>query len=103
MRAHDEYKKIDTPDSVQLVPCPVCCAPAEIWRRSDSPSSPTETAVCCSNGEQIGPQDGEVNNGCLLYMPPDSFYRGTIREAVKYWTEYAKALEVQSCARKEGK
>ena len=31
--------------------------------------------------------------GCLLYLPPQPFYRATIREAVRYWNDYAKALE----------
>jgi len=49
----------------------------------------------CSNGEKFGPQDGLTNEGCLLYMPPQDFYRGRIVEAVKYWNEYAKALNAQ--------
>jgi hypothetical protein len=32
-------------------------------------------------------------------MPPDDFYRGTIREAVKYWNDFGKALESQRRAR----
>jgi hypothetical protein len=99
MSTHDEYKKIDPPEGVRLVPCPVCRSAAELWRRSDSPSAPTETAVCCSSGEAFGPQTGEAAAGCLLFMPPDDFYRGTIREAVKYWTEYANALEAKRRAR----
>ena len=98
--SHNEFKKLDTPGGVHLEPCPVCASEGELWRRSDSPSSPTETAVCCSNGDVIGPQAGEVNTGCLLFMPPDDFYRGTMRDAVKYWNEYAKALGAQQRARR---
>ncbi|MBK8746124.1 hypothetical protein [Propionivibrio sp.] len=49
----------------------------------------------CTNGERFGPQDGAVNEGCLLYMPPQDFYRGRIVEAVKFWNEYAKMLNTQ--------
>ena len=98
--SHEAFKKLDTPEGTHLEPCPVCASSPELWRRSDSPSSPTETAVCCCNGDAIGPQDGEVNKGCLLYMPPDDFYRPTIRDAVKYWNEYAKALCAQQRARR---
>lgn len=96
--SHDEFKKIDTPDGTHLEHCPVCASPAELWRRSDSPSSPIETAVCCGNGNPIGPQDGIANEGCLLFMPPDNFYRPTMRDAVKYWNEYAKAVSAQQRA-----
>jgi len=47
----------------------------------------------CSNGTAFGPQDGLTNEGCLLYMPPNGFYMATIREGVKYWNDYAVALE----------
>lgn len=97
---YEEYKMIDTPEGVHLEPCPVCAAKAELWRRSESNDSPTETAVCCANGEGFGPQSGIASEGCLLYMPPDDFYRGTIREAVKYWNEYARTLESQRRARR---
>jgi hypothetical protein len=43
--------------------------------------------------------DGVVNEGCLLYLPPRGFYQATIREDIKYWNEYAKALIVQRRAR----
>lgn len=100
MKTHDNYKKVDTPEGVHLEPCPVCASAAELWRYSDSPNSPTTTAVMCSNGQAFGPQEGITNEGCLLFMPPDDFQRGTIREAVKYWNEYAKALESQRRARR---
>lgn len=96
---YDQYKKIDTPEGVALEPCPVCASAAELWRYSESPSSPTTTAVCCANGDPIGPQGGELAAGCLLYMPPTEFYCSTIREAVKYWNDYAKALSAQRRAR----
>jgi hypothetical protein len=89
---HDCYQPIDTPEGVVIEPCPVCNARASLWRHSEAPDAPTTTAVMCSNGERFGPQDGLVNLGCLLYMPPGDFHRGTIREAVRYWNEYALAL-----------
>ena len=36
-----------------------------------------------------------MNEGCLLYMPPQDFYRGRIAEAVKFWNQYARALNAQ--------
>lgn len=95
---HDEYKKLDTPEGLEVCPC--CGSVAELWKYSKSVSAPTSKAICCTNGEKFGPQDGMVNEGCLLYMPPDGFYRATVRDAVKYWNEYAKALTSQQRARR---
>lgn len=89
---HDCFKSIETPIGTTLATCPVCASEAGLWRYSDSPNDPTETLVMCSNGAAFGPQTGIQYQGCLLYMPPPEFYRDTIREAVKYWNGYAKAL-----------
>jgi hypothetical protein len=92
MSAHDEYKALDTPVGQHIAACPVCGAAGALWQYSKSEQDATTKAVMCTNGEAIGPQDGVVNEGCLLYLPPRGFYQATIREAIKYWNEYAKAL-----------
>lgn len=89
---HDDYKRLDIPPGVTMLPCPVCAADAELWQFSKSDTSPTSKAGMCQNGDKIGPQDGIAGAGCLLFMPPDEFYKATIREAVKYWNDYAQAL-----------
>ena len=92
------YKQLDTPEGLELCPC--CGSAAQLWQYSESATAPTSKVICCENAEQFGPQDGLVNGGCLLYMPPEGFYRPTLREAVKYWNEYAKALTSQQRARR---
>lgn len=90
------YKPGELPAGAQVEPCPVCGADAQLWQYStDFKTGPIEKVLMCSNGEKFGPQDGLTNEGCLLYMPPQDFYRGRIVEAVKYWNEYAKALNAQ--------
>ena len=89
--AHDDYKQLPLPET-PLELCPCCGAKAELWQYSTSETAPCTKVVMCSNGDAFGPQDGVVNGGCPLYMPPDGHYMATIREAVKYWNEYAKAL-----------
>jgi threonine synthase len=86
----DMYKKLDTPEGLELCPC--CGASAELWQYAESDTSPTSKVVCCSTGDPFGPQDGIAGAGCLLFMPPESHYRATAREAIKHWNEYAKAL-----------
>ncbi len=90
---HDNYKRLEVPSGVTLRPCPVCASDAELWQYSESETSSTTKTVMCSNGTAFGPQDGLTNEGCLLYMPPNGFYMATIREGVKYWNDYAVALE----------
>jgi len=97
--AYDQFKKVETPEGVHIEACPVCSAIAELWRFSETSESPTETAVMCSNGDAFGPQSGIACEGCLLNMPPQEFYRDTIRDAVRFWNEYAKALTSQRRAR----
>lgn len=94
-KAHDDYKKLDTPAGSVLAECPVCGANAELWQYSISKDAPTTKAVMCTNGDTFGPQDGILNSGCLLYMPPEDFYQGRIVAAIDYWNAYAKALTEQ--------
>lgn len=90
-KAHDDYKKLDLPET-PLEVCPVCASKAELWQFSKSETDFTSKSVMCSNGDAFGPQQGSADEGCLLYMPPPEFYKATIREAVKFWNEYAKSL-----------
>lgn len=92
MKAHDDYKRLEIPKGKVLQPCPVCGHDAELWQYSTSIDSPTTKVVMCANGDPFVPQERTTGEGCLLYMPPDQFYRNRIVEAVKYWNEYALAL-----------
>jgi hypothetical protein len=96
---HNDYKPVDLsqfasapPDGYALERCPVCGSAGQLWQYSESETAPRKLLVCCTHGEPFGPQDGLTNEGCLLYMPPDNFYRETIRDAARYWNEFAKAL-----------
>lgn len=97
---HDDYKPLDLSQIASvppnggavLEPCPVCGGAASLWQYSTSETAPRKLLVCCTHSEPIGPQDGLANEGCPLYMPPDNFYRETIRDAVRYWNEFARAL-----------
>ena len=89
---HDDYKRLTLQPGQHLYPCPVCAADAELWQYSEAETTPTTKLVMCSRGEAFGPQNGLVDEGCLLYMPPGAFYKASIRDAVKYWNDYAVAL-----------
>jgi hypothetical protein len=103
---HDDYKQLDLSQIASvppnggptLEPCPVCGSEAQLWQYSESDTAPRKLLGMCSHGEPIGPQDGLTNEGCLLYMPPNQFYRETIRDAVRYWNEFAKALTAMRAA-----
>jgi hypothetical protein len=99
---HDEYKRLNLAPGQQVEPCPVCGADSELWQFSETETSPTRKLVMCSNGDPIGPQEGGgfLHEGCPLYMPNQGFYRSTIRDAVKYWNEFAKALQSQQRSRR---
>lgn len=84
------YEKATCFEPVQ--PCPVCGADAQVYTY-DSVNGPVQKLVACTTGGGFGPQDGDtIHPGCLLFMPPIDFYHATIREAVKYWNEYARCL-----------
>lgn len=98
---HDDYKKLLIPDGVTLEPCPCCAADTELWQYSTSETAPTSKLVCCSNGEQFPPQDGALGGcGCVMYMPPQEFYKATIKAAISYWNEWAKAMCQQQRSRR---
>ena len=95
-----EYKKGETPKCA-IEPCPVCGSDAELWLFSDDfENGPINKLMMCTNGEKFGPQEGFMNEGCLLYMPPDEFHRSRAADAVKFWNEYARALVVQRNGRR---
>ena len=97
-----EYKKGETPKCA-IEPCPVCGADAELWLFSDDfENGPINKLMMCTNGEKFGPQEGFMNEGCLLYMPPDEFHHGRAADAVKFWNEYARALVAQRTKRSGG-
>lgn len=85
------YRRIEGKDAC-LEACPVCGKPAELWRYSENKDGPSHPVAMCSNGERFGPQDGIQGEGCLLYMPPEDFYRSREVEAISYWNAYAQAL-----------
>lgn len=108
---HDDYKRLDLSQIASappnggpvLEPCPVCGSEAALCQYSESETAPRKLLVFCTHGDAIGPQDGLTNEGCLLYMPPDNFYRETIRDAVRYWNEFSKALVALRAGDVEGK
>jgi hypothetical protein len=89
---HDEYKHVETLE--HLAACPVCGSTASLYQHSKSLVSPTSKLVCCDRGDSIGPQDGIIAAGCLLFLPPRDFYRATKNDAISYWNKYAAALEL---------
>lgn len=91
-KGNEEFTRIEGAHG-SIEACPVCGSAAELWSHSkDFATGPILKAVMCSNGDAFGPQGEEIFGGCLLYMPPSAFYQPTIREAVKYWNQYAVAL-----------
>lgn len=97
MPTHDDYKQLDC--DLPLQPCPCCGGKGQLWQYSVSPTAPTAKVVMCDNGERIGPQDGAVYEGCPLYMPNQNHYRETMRDAARYWNDFAIALRVVREAR----
>lgn len=98
-KTFDNYTRLTTPAGTHVEPCPACAADPEVWQYIAKPGEVAQKVVMCSHDEAIGPHD-PVAGGCLLYMPPNDFYAPTIREAVKHWNEFAKALG--SLRRKNG-
>jgi hypothetical protein len=91
---HDDYKRVEFAPGQHVEPCPVCAADAELWQYSVSETAPTTKVVMCSHGDDLGPRDALAFSGCLLYMPPNDFYKATARDAVKFWNEFAKTVGV---------
>lgn len=87
---NDDYTLLSLPEGpIELCPC--CGAEPELWQYISRPDAVASKVVMCTTGDPIGPQDS-TNAGCPLYMPPNQHYCATIREAVKFWNEFSKAL-----------
>jgi hypothetical protein len=90
---HEEYVKATMPeDSPALLNCPCCSGKASLFQFSEEPGGATSRVVMCAYSFGIGGQDDIVNEGCLLYMPPEDFYRATAKAAIKYWNDFASGL-----------
>ena len=89
---NNDYKKMEPAPTEQVERCPCCGSTATVWEYIDKPGAVVERVAMCDNFDGIGPRDTQAYSGCLLCMPPQDFYKGTGREAVKFWNEYAKAL-----------
>jgi hypothetical protein len=92
----DPYTRVD----VRLVPelhrCPVCGATAEMWRHQPQQDGVWTVAVMCSNQDDF--EEG-IDSGCPLRLVPTSFYAPTLREAARYWNDYAEWITAQREAR----
>lgn len=88
----DQYNELPTTEGME--PCPCCGADASMWEFVTERGA--QKVGMCTNGEAFGPQQDEhqgiTNAGCPLYMATPGHYQPTIREAVSFWNEYAKAL-----------
>jgi acyl carrier protein len=90
-KTHEEHKQLPIPEGQEISPCPVCGAEAELWQFSESPTSPTSKFVACPTGSSSTlKREDLTNGGCLLFLPPDDFYRATAKNAIQYWNEFAK-------------
>lgn len=89
---NNEYKLMEPPPAEPLEACPCCGSSARVWNYVEKDGGPVVRVAMCDQEGSIGPRDSLVYEGCLLQMPPNDFYRGTGRDAVRYWNEYAKAL-----------
>jgi hypothetical protein len=85
------YREIDPAPHV-LSKCPVCSASAKMWEFSENPTDIVTRVAACSDGEEWFEGQGMVNEGCLLYMPPNCFYKPTARQAAAYWNKHAEIL-----------
>lgn len=87
----DMYRVMSPAPDELPVPCPCCGSGVRVWELVPK-DGPVTRVVMCENVGGIGPRDAMMHGGCLLHMPPDDFYHGTGRDAVRYWNDYAKAL-----------
>jgi hypothetical protein len=99
----EQYIQLALPEDKPIEDCPCCGSTPTLWQYQSADGEATSKSVMCSNGTAFGPQDGIADEGCPLYMPSQGFYRATIREAINYWNEYAKALMKQQRANRWAK
>jgi hypothetical protein len=78
---HDQYRPMVPQPAEPAHRCPLCGSPAQVWEFSEKPDDIVTRVVMCDRGDDV------------LYMPPNDFYQGTGRDAVRYWNAYAEACE----------
>lgn len=75
--------------------CPACGSRPTLWQHME-PGGTASKVVMCENGDDIVEEETNLfRAACPFFMPPQSFYRATQREAVTYWNRYAEHLTTQ--------
>lgn len=88
-----DYTMVDPRRHGAVEPCCVCGSKPQVWRYAQSEDEST-VAVCCVNTDMTE-SDPLTGHECLLYLPPASFYRPRIKDAVDYWNSYQQACRVR--------
>ncbi len=71
--------------------CCVCGSRPNVWRHHEQDGE-ARVVVCCGNGPTYEADGSALDTaGCLLYFPPESFFRARIIEAVDHWNAYQRA------------
>lgn len=80
----DDYKQVPY-HAVDLLPCGFCGSAPHMWRHTCGAEAVRLVVMCSLDADQ-----SPLGDDCPLFMPPESFYAATKREAAKYWNEWAK-------------
>lgn len=72
--------------------CPICGSAAELWEFQEFKNGPALKFVGCSHSANLGHQQGDIHEGCLLNRPSDDFYQPTVKAAIEYWEHYCRDL-----------
>lgn len=91
--SNDTYLElVKAGDLPQAKRCPCCGSLPTLWQYTETGGT-TSKVVMCDNAEAIVDAIFPSGmTGCLLFMPPTSFYKATRREAIDYWNTYAENL-----------
>ena len=86
--AKEEYTQIPWPsgDAYKAMRCACCGGEAEAWQYVTKDDQVQRVVMCETNDLDTTAEDlGIVSAGCPFSFPPQSFYAGTLREAVAWW------------------
>lgn len=73
--------------TVALNPCPICRGIVSLWMRVCENGVGLRFVACETAGER-------AEDDCLLYDPPDSFFKATSREAIAHWQRISDPARV---------
>lgn len=87
--SREDFQPLATPAEMNPAPCRLCGAYPELWEQGTDDGN-TLKAFCCPTHDPDDPLN--FDEQCPMFMPPESFWQATKRQAFATWQRWHNHL-----------